>query len=850
MNNLLKRSLAILLLLCMLLPTLAACNGDGGDTDTDTDTDVSNDTEEQVDIPENLRLATYGGFALKGDKLSMNLTSDEPTVDLAKRFSGGDGTRISLTIDEKGEIELPDTKLSLSEGENVFYVKVGYRKESYVYPATINYHFARTVKFYTNCEQFIEPQRVDDGEKAVEPAAPTREGYSFLGWYLDGKKYDFSTVLTDNCTLIAHWDKNDKKNGYYASETLGTGLVEFKGISAGLHIVWKDYADMNGLRPDEVTCVLTQTCGKTENKYEIILKKDSVAWKDSSNTPSSYELRQGDGGAWTLYLGNLPEKADGKKCEYSLTQKEANKNYTTRQNGSTVTNFVNGYVHAVDDTVKLTTSNSRLYDEAGNLITLTGVVSGNVGWQATLNTTTPKALAELSEMGCNVLRVTVPIVAIKSLGHAYVYWAKDGNYRTGEYNKVDDAHLLVDNTAKNKVINTASEMIDRATAAGMYVIINWPILTSNPNQYTEEASDFFGKMSKKYADNPYVMWEICNEPASCAWSGDDGIKAYAEKLIDVIRGNDSDAVIIVAPRAAANYVSMSPVAYDQPGDAAGDDPIFDPLDDDRRYNVAYTHHPYPYENPYNDANDRSCIGWRLRDAYEAGLTIICTEMSPIAAKLDEADSIGYDFEQMNIYMRMFQEYDMSWCYFKYINSTAYDEWKLLMPNFNPDTDEWSRDSFTKCGQYYYDLMMGDGVFVTPNYNATSVKAIRDSYAKTFSAYGLSATSGKSFFTPFPTFAVKAEKQDAGYFFRTDFYDILTDEQYATYCQRMWKKISSICGGTAKQANGAAFTDASVPKTKDEAMELTYTYNGKTCSLKISYVLNQADQSFGILFSVK
>lgn len=51
-------------------------------------------------------------------------------------------------------------------------------------------------------------QRVKQGHAVVEPAAPKRSGYTFLGWYTaDGAKWDFSQSVTGEMTLYARWEK-------------------------------------------------------------------------------------------------------------------------------------------------------------------------------------------------------------------------------------------------------------------------------------------------------------------------------------------------------------------------------------------------------------------------------------------------------------------------------------------------------------------------------------------------------------------------------------------------------------------------------------------------------------------
>ena len=51
------------------------------------------------------------------------------------------------------------------------------------------------------------------GDHVAEPPAPTREGYTFAGWYFDenyAHPFDFETVIVDgSTTLYARWEKNE-----------------------------------------------------------------------------------------------------------------------------------------------------------------------------------------------------------------------------------------------------------------------------------------------------------------------------------------------------------------------------------------------------------------------------------------------------------------------------------------------------------------------------------------------------------------------------------------------------------------------------------------------------------------
>ena len=66
-----------------------------------------------------------------------------------------------------------------------------------------------TVTFNSNGGSSVATQTVKKDEKVSKPANPKRNGYTFNGWYLNNKKYDFNTSVTENITLTASWTKNN-----------------------------------------------------------------------------------------------------------------------------------------------------------------------------------------------------------------------------------------------------------------------------------------------------------------------------------------------------------------------------------------------------------------------------------------------------------------------------------------------------------------------------------------------------------------------------------------------------------------------------------------------------------------
>ena len=53
----------------------------------------------------------------------------------------------------------------------------------------------------------IEPQEIEYGHKAQVPQNPTKNGYTFDGWYVGDEKWSFvGHIVTDSVTLVAKWE--------------------------------------------------------------------------------------------------------------------------------------------------------------------------------------------------------------------------------------------------------------------------------------------------------------------------------------------------------------------------------------------------------------------------------------------------------------------------------------------------------------------------------------------------------------------------------------------------------------------------------------------------------------------
>lgn len=172
--------------------------------------------------------------------------------------------------------------------------------------------------------------------------------------------------------------------------------------------------------------------------------------------------------------------------------------------------------------------------------------------------------------------------------------------------------------------------IDLLISEDMYVIIDWHILSDgNPNKHKSDAIEFFDKVSKKYANKPNIIYEICNEPNNTSWSE---IKLYATDVIKTIRNNTKDSIIIVGTN-----------TWDQ--DVL--DPINDRIEDD---NVMYALHFY-------SGTHKEFLRERAKKALDNNLPLFVSEWG--TSKADGSN--GTYLEEAKKWVDFMEQNDLSWC---------------------------------------------------------------------------------------------------------------------------------------------------------------------------------------------
>ena len=143
-----------------------------------------------------------------------------------------------------------------------------------------------TVSFNSNGGSACDTKFVATADgKLVKPADPTREGYTFGGWYTDEactQAYDFGTPVAADLTLYAKWTKNATNpggNGGSGSNGsnggTGSGSGTGAGTGAGAGSGTKGQQTGGAIAPGHKLTTKTTVSTKTETKENKSDKKDS-----------------------------------------------------------------------------------------------------------------------------------------------------------------------------------------------------------------------------------------------------------------------------------------------------------------------------------------------------------------------------------------------------------------------------------------------------------------------------------------------------------------------------------------------------------------------------------------------
>ena len=302
----------------------------------------------------------------------------------------------------------------------------------------------------------------------------------------------------------------------------------------------------------------------------------------------TYEYGSQSTGGSEGSVGSGATYMEGYQCNYTLTGQTKDLLYEDTPYGK------HGALHVDGLQVK---------DKYNQPFTLRGASTHGMHWgdgETFLNKTAFQNLRD--EWGVNMVRL--------------VSYVTQGGYTQGSKDKLDK-HI--------------QEGVSNLTDLGMYAIIDWHVHAENPNDTKSQAIEFFDMYSKMYKDQSNIIYEICNEPTGTPWNQ---IRPYAVDVVNTIRANDPDAIIVVGTNNWSQDV-------DEVATNGGklDDP-----------NVMYTIHFYSGSHGESFRN-------KVRTALNAGTPVFCTEFGVC----DASGNGGFDLEEADRWIDFFEENGISYC---------------------------------------------------------------------------------------------------------------------------------------------------------------------------------------------
>lgn len=301
---------------------------------------------------------------------------------------------------------------------------------------------------------------------------------------------------------------------------------------------------------------------------------------------------------------------------------------------------------AFEEHGRLSVRGTQLVDENGRPFQLKGPSTLGIVWYPEY--INKAAFETIRSWGGNLIRLAM-------------YTAEDGGYLTGG----DQAYLkgLLDTGVK------------AAVELGMYVIVDWHILSDgNPQANKEEAKKFFAEMTEKYAQYGNVLYEICNEPngEGVDWAN---VKAYAEEIIPVIRANAPDAVIIIGTP-----------TWSQDVDLAAQNPV-------AGKNLMYAVHYYA-------ATHKQYLRDKVSAALEAGLPVFVSEYS----NCDASGNGGIDDAEAHEWAEFTDAHCLSYAQWNLANR---DETSSMIKVSCTKTSGWEDEDLTETGRWMKKRLSGE-----------------------------------------------------------------------------------------------------------------------------------------------
>lgn len=188
------------------------------------------------------------------------------------------------------------------------------------------------VIFNTNGGSYVKTQYVVKNNKAVKPTNPTKTGYIFAGWELNGNIYNFNTPITENTILKAKWIIANQKSTSY--NYYSTNVYSVKNISCNDKTVKttdtllipskiKNYKNVEIFSVDYVRNINTQTDLKMYyDLRSITFTNNSATDKYDINSFGSLNYidlsHNGNNITWSAKVNNICQNSINETCNYGI----------------------------------------------------------------------------------------------------------------------------------------------------------------------------------------------------------------------------------------------------------------------------------------------------------------------------------------------------------------------------------------------------------------------------------------------------------------------------------------------------------------------------------------------------
>lgn len=279
-----------------------------------------------------------------------------------------------------------------------------------------------TVTFDSDGGSNVDSVKIEKGKTVSEPTVPTKDGYIFSSWTLDGKPYDFNEPVNSNIILKASYIKSNAKTYTVTFDTDGGSKISSKIVEENKVIAkpvnptkkgyifkeWQLNGEKYNFSSKIVSDITLKAIYEIDNRKTFIVtfdtdggskianqnvKENDLAKKPTNPTKTGYVFKE-----WQLngklynfnqkVTNNITLKATYEKLEekISVSNVTIDKNNSTIEVGSslklkviiTPENATNQNViwKSSDESIAIVDSNGNVTAKKAGNVTITATVDG------------------------------------------------------------------------------------------------------------------------------------------------------------------------------------------------------------------------------------------------------------------------------------------------------------------------------------------------------------------------------------------------------------------------------------------------------------------------------------------